>query len=75
MSSDTEHLAARRARALAAWGDVGGPVLVAAGLPVPIAGTDQFHDFHAHGEFRYLTAASEAGAALGFDPESGWTEF
>ena len=75
MSSDTEHLAARRARALAAWGDVGGPVLVAAGLPVPIAGTDQFHDFHAHGEFRYLTSAAEAGAALGFDPESGWTLF
>ena len=47
-------LQARRARVEDAWRDLSGhagepvvgPVVVAAGVPIPIDGTDQFHDFH-----------------------------
>ena len=76
MSGNSEILATRRARVAAAWDALeSAPVLVAAGVPVPIAGTDQFHDFHAHGEFRYLSAVAEAGATLAFEPGLGWTLF
>ena len=75
MSGDSDALGARRALVSGAWEGLDRPALIAAGLPVPIAGTDQFHDFHAHGEFRYLTGVAEAGAALAFEPGAGWTLF
>lgn len=52
-----------------------GPAIVASGLPVPIAGTDQFHDHHAHPDFAYLSGAASAGAVLVFDPREGWDLF
>ena len=45
----------RIAAARAAWRDDRGVVLVSSGDPVPIAGTDQFHRFHPHPDFRYLS--------------------
>ena len=50
-------------------------MIVAAGLPVPVAGTDQFHEFHAHPEFRYLGSVAVPGAVIAFHPNEGWTLF
>ncbi len=50
-------------------------MLVASGLHVPVAGTDQFHEYHAHPEFRYLAGVAVAGAALAYHPAEGWTLF
>lgn len=72
-SSDAARL--RRTATTTAWALQRGSVLVSAGTPVPIAGTDQFHDFHAHGEHRYLAAIGAAGSVLAFDPADGWTLF
>ncbi|GIW12952.1 MAG: Xaa-Pro aminopeptidase [Tepidiforma sp.] len=66
---------ARRERVARAWAIDRGAVLVASGLPVPIAGTDQFHEFHAHPEFRYLAGVAEPASVLAFDPTEGWTLF
>jgi len=44
-------------------------------ITAPIAGTDQFHAFHAHPEHQYLAGASHPGATLAFDPGEGWTLF
>jgi Xaa-Pro aminopeptidase len=68
-------LEARRASIERAWTAHRGPVVVAAGLPVPVAGTDQFHDFHAHPEHRYLAGAATPGAVLAFDSREGWMYF
>lgn len=68
-------LAARRAAVARCWDLASGGVLVAAGLPVPIAGTDQFYDFHAHPEFTYLAGLPLAGAVMAFDPREGWRLF
>ncbi|MCY4617656.1 MAG: aminopeptidase P family protein [Chloroflexi bacterium] len=67
----------RRQRVETAWSgiDVDGPVLIPASLPIPIDGTDQFHEFHAHPEFQYLTGVAEPGAALAWERERGWTLF
>ena len=73
MSADA--LQARRARVEDAWRGETGPLLVPAGLPIPIEGTDQFHDFHAHPEFQYLSGTAEPGAALAWDHEGGWRLF
>ena len=72
-----EVLRQRRQRVEAAWSgiDVAGPVLIPASLPIPIDGTDQFHEFHAHPEFQYLTGIAEPGAALAWERERGWTLF
>lgn len=80
MSGDADILQARRERVADAWrGQVGragsDPVLIAAGLPIPIDGTDQFHDFHAHPEFQYLTGVAEPGATLVWEADSGWRLF
>jgi Xaa-Pro aminopeptidase len=50
-------------------------VLVGAGRPLPIAGTDQVHDFHAHPEFYYLTGLRTPGAVAAFDAREGWRIF
>ena len=79
-------LQARRARVEDAWrglsgpsslaGEpVAGPVVVAAGVPIPIDGTDQFHDFHAHPEFQYLSGVAEPGATLVWEADAGWRLF
>jgi Xaa-Pro aminopeptidase len=68
-------LAARRVRCARDWDLERGAVIIASGLPVSIAGTDQFHDFHAHPEFSYLTGSAVPGAVLGFDRHEGWALF
>lgn len=70
-----EAVAARRARAAAGWSLRDELVIVPSGLPVPIAGTDQFHEFHAHAEHYYLAGVADPGAVLVFDPAEGWTLF
>lgn len=57
------------------WELARGAVLIPSGLPLPIAGTDQFHEFHVHAEHYYLAGASEPGQVLTFDPGEGWTLF
>lgn len=75
--SNAEALQERRQRVEAAWSsaEFDGPVLIPASLPIPIDGTDQFHEFHAHPEFQYLTGVAEPGAALTWEPGDGWTLF
>jgi len=68
-------LLARRDRIVRAWGLSRGAVVVPSGLPVPIAGTDQTHDFHAHAEHYYLSGIAAPGTILTFDPGEGWTLF
>ena len=73
---DTAALAAeRRERAAARWNLDRGVVLVPAGLMLPIAGTDQVHEYHAHPEHRYLAGVGQAGGVLAFDAGEGWTLF
>lgn len=72
---DAEILRGRRDRVADAWGDETIPVVVPAGLPIPIDGTDQFHNFHAHPEFQYLSGVAEPGATLVWEPGSGWRLF
>ena len=75
-SLDTAALVAeRRARAAARWDLDRGVVLVPAGLMLPIAGTDQFHEYHAHPEHRYLGGVGQPGGVLAFDAGEGWTLF
>lgn len=75
--SDADVLRERRRRVESEWSgvDFDGPVLIPASLPIPIDGTDQFHEFHAHPEFQYLTGVAEPGAALAWEPDAGWTLF
>ena len=72
---DAEILRGRRERVADAWGGETIPVIVPAGLPIPIDGTDQFHDFHAHPEFQYLSGVAEPGATLVWEPGDGWRLF
>ena len=67
--------AERRARAAARWNLDRGVVLAPAGLMLPIAGTDQFHEYHAHPEHRYLAGVGQPGGVLAFDAGEGWTLF
>ncbi len=72
---DRAAAAQRRSAVARTWALDRGAVLVASGLPLPIAGTDQFHDFHAHPEFRYLAGIAEPASVLAFDPAEGWALF
>jgi Xaa-Pro aminopeptidase len=65
----------RRAGAAAGWAASRGAVLIPAGLPVPIRGTDQSHEFHAHPEHYYLAGTAVPGSVLAFDPGDGWVLF
>ena len=69
------YLSARRDALARTWDLRSGAVLVPSGLPIPVAGTDQQHAFHAHPEFTYLAGIQTAGAVLGFDPADGWVLF
>ena len=71
----TAELNARRDRVAAAWDLARGGVIVPSGLHVPVEGTDQYHEFHAHPEFAYLAGAQLPGAVLAFDPAEGWVTF
>jgi Xaa-Pro aminopeptidase len=42
---------------------------------VPIAGTDQVHEFHAHAEHYYLAGNAGPGCVLAFDEREGWRLF
>ncbi len=66
---------ARRNAIARDWDLQRGAVLIPAGLPLPIDGTDQFHDFHAHAEHSYLTGLQHDGGVLAFDPHDGWVLF
>jgi len=51
-------------------------VLVDAGVPIPIPGTDQYHHSRAHPDFRYLADADIVGATLAHDSSTGeWELF
>jgi len=65
----------RRSDAASAWELDDAVAIIPSGLPVPIAGTDQFHEFHAHGEHYYLSGLYEPTGVLTFDPGDGWTLF
>lgn len=69
------HLRNRRERIARAWDLRDALVIVPAGVPVPIAGTDLFYDFHAHNEYQYLAGIAEPGGVITFDPAEGWTLF
>ena len=71
----TARLRQRRDEVARAWDLDGGVVLIAAGSPLPIEGSDQFHDFHAHAEHYYLSGLSHPGGVLAFEPDGGWTLF
>ncbi len=66
---------ARRERIGRDWGLVRGAVIIPSGLHVPVQGTDQYHEFHAHPEFSYLAGAQLPGAVVTFDEASGWLLF
>lgn len=68
-------LRSRRQAIARTWDLAGAAVLIPAGLPVPVAGSDQYHNFHPHPEFTYLAGARTPGATLGFDPSDGWVLF
>lgn len=72
---ETDLLRQRRDRVAHAWDLARGAVLVPAGVPLPIAGTDQYHDFHAHPEHRYLAGVGLPAGVLAFDPADGWALF
>jgi len=71
----TSGLNARREAAARAWGESARSVIVTSGLPVPVQGTDQYHEFHAHPEFRYLAGRELPGAVAAFDHAEGWVLF
>ena len=72
---DPERLRQRREDIARRWRDLRGPVVVPSGLLVPIAGTDQFHDYHAHNEHYYLSGNDQPGSVVAYDPREGWTLF
>ncbi|MEO8538777.1 MAG: aminopeptidase P family protein [bacterium] len=73
--TEAVNLSDRRARIASAWEVRGGAVVIPAGVHVPVEGTDQYHEFHPHPEFSYLTGANQPGAVLAFDPHDGWVLF
>jgi len=66
----------RRDRVAARWRLADDIVLVRAGTPVPIEGSDQYHPFRAHPEHQYLAGTDVPGAVLAFDAaERSWALF
>jgi Xaa-Pro aminopeptidase len=70
-----EYLVKRRKAVAREWDMHSGVTLIPGGVHVPVEGTDQYHEFHAHPEFRYLSGSDEPGSVLVFDPGEGWTLF
>ena len=51
-------------------------LIAPAGTPVPIAGTDQFHRFHAHDDHAWLSGSQRPGAVVVLDSvDAAWTLF
>lgn len=73
--NDVASLRQRREHAARTFDLQRGAVLVPAGAPIPIEGTDQYHDFWSHPEFRYLAGESVSSAVVTFDPGEGWSLF
>jgi Xaa-Pro aminopeptidase len=73
--NEISRLRDRRESISRAWDLSRGAVLVPSGLPLPIAGTDQYHDFHAHPEHAYLAGAATWASVLAYDPRDGWSLF
>lgn len=68
-------LAEHRRRIENEWSLDRGQVLIASGLPVPIPGSDQPHEFYSHAEHTWLAGREPIGEVLAFDPDMGWTLF
>jgi Xaa-Pro aminopeptidase len=68
---------ARLSRKLATGAFSGALLIVPAGTPVPIAGTDQYHPFHAHNDHAWLSGSRRPGAVLVFDSlePASWSLF
>ncbi len=62
----------RRAAVSDVWECSDELVIVGAGELVPIGGTDQFHPFRAHPEYRYLADDVTPGGVLAYDAQDGW---
>jgi Xaa-Pro aminopeptidase len=65
--SSVDHLDRRRTKVAARWALSDEIVLVSSGKPIPIEGSDQYHSFMTHPEFRYLTDSDTPEAVLAFD--------
>jgi Xaa-Pro aminopeptidase len=66
----------RRDRVADQWGLTNEVVLVHAGSPVPIEGSDQYHSFWPHPDMRYLSGSEVPGAVLAFDAsDRSWQMF
>jgi len=71
-----DFLTARRARIAKAWSLTDEVVLIPAGDPIGIPGTDEHYPFRAHPEHRYLADMNEPGRVLAYDArEDRWTLF
>ncbi|MHC4952413.1 MAG: aminopeptidase P N-terminal domain-containing protein [Planctomycetota bacterium] len=71
-----DFLTARRDRIAKAWALSDEVVLIPAGDPISIPGTDQHYPFRAHPEHRYLADMNEPGRVLAYDARDGsWTLF
>src|SRR5438477_11355870 len=72
----SDYIVRRRDRAAQAWGLDDAIVLIGAGDPISIpGGADQTYPFIAHAEYFWLADRECAGAAIAFDPKSGWVDF
>ncbi|MFO0872723.1 MAG: M24 family metallopeptidase [Phycisphaerales bacterium] len=75
-TSSSLDVAARRARAAAAWGLTDECVVVFSGRAIPIpGGADQCFPFRAHPDHRWLAGRGVEGGVVAFDPREGWSEF
>jgi len=71
-----DYLTPRRARIAKAWSLTDEVVLIPAGDPIGIPGTDEHYPFRAHPEHRYLADMNEPGRVLAYDArEDRWTLF
>lgn len=66
----SEHLEQRRSRVADKWALTDEIVLVHAGAPVSIEGSDQYYPFVPHPDHRYLAACEVPEAVLAFDAAS-----
>ena len=67
----SDYLQERRDRVAGAWALTDECVLVGAGGPLPLPGSDQFHELRVHPEFLYLADGELQDAVLAFDPAEG----
>lgn len=70
------YLESRRDRVANAWALTDEIVLVPAGDPISVPGTDQFYPFRARPNHRYIADSNEPGRVLVYDARDGsWTMF